>query len=99
VDLANYQPATGHYPLLFRPALDPTGWVGFVLEGGSADVDIAGYEQATGARVDYVLLWDAPPDAAEAAKMLGSVVGQLREGYTLVFTSPSRGRMQLFRRR
>jgi hypothetical protein len=99
VDLANYQSATGHYPLLFRPALDPTGWVGFVLEGGSADVDIAGYEQATGARVDYVLLWDTPPDAAEAAKMLGSVVGQLREGYTLVFTSPSRGRMQLFRRR
>jgi hypothetical protein len=49
--------------------------------------------------VDYVLLWDTPTDAAEAAKMLGSVVGQLREGYTLVFTSPSRGRMQLFRRR
>jgi hypothetical protein len=98
VDLANYQPATGHFPLLFRPALDPTGWVGFVLEGGSADVDIAGYEQATGARVDYVLLWDAPPDGAEAARMLGSVVGRLREGYTLVFTSPPRGRMQLFRR-
>jgi hypothetical protein len=99
VDLANYQPATGHYPLLFRPALDPTGWVSFVLEGGSADVDIAGYEQATGARVDYVLLWDAPTDEAEAARMLGSVVGRLREGYTPVFTSTPRGRMQLFRRK
>jgi hypothetical protein len=98
VDLANYQPATGHYPLLFRPAVDPTGWVGFVLEGGSADVDIAGYEQATGARVDYVLLWDAPADGAEAAQMLGSVVGRLREGYTLVFTSRP-GRLQLFRRK
>jgi hypothetical protein len=99
VDLANYQPATGHYPLLFRPALDPTGWVAFVLEGGSADVDIAGYEQQTGARVDYVLLWDPPPDGTEAARMLGSVAGRLREGYTLVFTSPPRGRMQLFRRK
>ncbi len=99
VNLANYQPATGHYPLLFRPALDPTGWVGFVLEGGSADVDIAGYEQQTGACVDYVLLWDAPPDGAEAARMLGSVERRLQEGYTLVFTSPPRGRMQLFRRK
>jgi hypothetical protein len=49
--------------------------------------------------VDYVLLWDAPPDAAEAARMLGSVADRLREGYTLVFTSPPRGRMQLFRRK
>jgi hypothetical protein len=99
VDLANYQPATGHFPLLFRPALDPTGWVGFVLERDSAEVDIADYEQQTGGRVDYVLLWDTPADGAEAEAMLGGVRRRLDEAYTPVFTSAGAGRLRLFRRR
>ncbi len=59
VDLRNYEARTDHFPVRFKPELNPYQKLAVGLDGFDRippRVDFAAFEQA-GGRVDYVLLW------------------------------------------
>ena len=102
VDFTNYEAgAFNYFPTIFRPNLNP--YVHISTKDRSIvweppQVDFLTYPARTGGRVDYVLVWGIQERQRnhEAAK---SVRQQLDEGYGLIFTSPQKGLMQLYRRK
>ena len=54
VDLGNYEAATGHFPTVFRPELNPYKYLG--TKEDPLKINIAGYQDRVGKHVDYVLL-------------------------------------------
>jgi hypothetical protein len=94
-DLSLFQAAMGYFPIVYRPERDPYRHLGTMaaLEGEEHDLDLAGYERATGVRIDNVLLWgraSAPASVQQAwERRLAS--------YQLVRRSPS-GRAEVYRR-
>jgi len=55
------------------------------------------YPKRAGGRVDYVLLWGVRQEFLNH-KATKSIFEQLRQGYDLIFTSPNKGLIQLYRR-
>lgn len=78
VDLRNYEAKTDHFPVRFRPELNP--YLHLAVEDGldriPPRIDLAKYE-GLGGRVDYVLIWGIDdtqrrlPETAELFKQLG----------------------------
>lgn len=100
VDLGLYGASEDYFPLRYRPALDPYHHLGggrHGMEGQPPTVDIPGYERRTGARVDYVLLWQ-PAAAPPRHPSVVSLRRQLAAGYERAYVSP-RGLAELWRRR
>jgi hypothetical protein len=97
VELGNYQPDTGHFPLRYTAETNPFGRLMTRAEAEQAPppVDLARYERETGIAVDYVLWWDRAQVEGEPA--VAELEADLRAAYALVGTS-SGGRMQVYRR-
>jgi hypothetical protein len=111
IALSNYQPTTGSFPIIFRPHLTPPLHIAIVnerrhkssLEAGSdalqnepPDVDFLTYPHRTGGHVDYVLVWDVRQEQHNL-EATHSIFRQLQAHYELIYTSPRRGLMQLYR--
>lgn len=86
VNLKNYEAATGYFPILYRPEMNPYPLIGRdnkTLDRGlhsvPPKVDFLAYDKATGHPVDYILIWGVrtalPPDAAS-----NSITAQLSAG-------------------
>jgi hypothetical protein len=105
VDLKNYEAFGNTFPVMFRPHLNPIVhiWYGFQLQ--SPAIDFLSYPQRTGGRVDYVLIWwsgadsQADPVATFYRQLAPSISQQLEEGYELIYISPQRGFLRLYRRK
>ena len=100
VDLALYGASEDHFPLRYRPRLDPYDHMARRpggVEGQPPAVDIPGYERRTGGRVDFVLLWQ-PREASPRDPAVLDLRQQLAAGYARVYVSP-RGLAELWRRR
>jgi hypothetical protein len=107
VVLTNYQAALDYFPILFRSQTNPFLHLGIEnkpskgewgIEAQPPRVDFLNYPQRTGGKVDYVLLWQVL-DEHRDIEYTKSIFRQLEEGYELIYTSPKRGLMQLYRRK
>jgi hypothetical protein len=100
VNLANYEADSGYFPLVFRPELNPYTHIGHKggIEIEPPSVDFLTYPQRTGSRVDYILIWHVR-DEQRGHKDVKAVFQQLEAGYELIYTSPQRGFMRLYRRK
>ena len=97
IDLANYQPNTGHFPLRWNEPLTPFGrlFTAADLEQIPPPVDLLRYERETGIAVDAVLLWDFGDRAKpEVARLYADLD---RGGYAEVARSES-GRTTVWER-
>jgi len=99
VDLKNYEATTGHFPVIYRPELDPYTHIGVDhgLERQPPRVSFLDYGERTGGSVDYVLLWRIR-DRQRYLEPTLEIMHQLEQGYELIHTSPQRGYCQLWRR-
>jgi hypothetical protein len=81
VDLRNYEGHTDHFPVQFRPALDPYTHlaVGDGLNEVPPKIDIEGYRRQ-GGEVDYVMVWGLE-DVFRSAEGTRAVYRQLEAGY------------------
>jgi len=98
IDLANYQPNTGHFPLRWNEPVDPFGrlFSRADLEQVPPRVDLLRYEHETGIAVDAVLLWEfADRTKPEVARVYADLD---RGGYSEVARSES-GRTTVWARR
>jgi hypothetical protein len=105
VDLGNYEAAqTPFFPIRFRPGLNPAEQLHYApVDSASGDItavptDLLSYPQRTGGRIDYVLVWGLRAQDRSLA-IPRRILGQLEESYTLIYSSPQRGLMQLYRRK
>lgn len=101
VNLANYEGNQDYFPTIFRPQINP--FVHLSLNDGRIlaeppRVDFLTYPQRTGKRVDYILVWRVLEEQ-RGSLYTKSIFRQLKEGYELIYTSPQRGFMQLYRRK
>jgi hypothetical protein len=102
VDLNNYEGTEIYFPTLFRPSVNPFSSIGEIgtmectATGKAPAVDFLTYQQQTGARVDYVLLWAVRPDQSNDPNA-ESIFRQLRQAYDLIWISPESGSLQLYR--
>ena len=105
VDLWNYEAGqTNHFPILFRPELNPAVHLRYApLDIHSGELralptEILGYQECTGGRIDYVLVWGARNRDREK-EIPRLIFRQLHKAYELIYTSPQHGLMQLYRRK
>jgi hypothetical protein len=80
LNLDNYEAESGHFPLLFGPAVDPAVFMERVEEEPPAP-DVLGYSRKTGCAVEFVLVWDPLGSAGPAAS---GIERQLQDAYVLV---------------
>ena len=100
VDFSNFEAHLSWFPLRFRQDLDPYVHIGIdkCLECVPPKVDFLTYPKRTGGQVDYVLVWDQKKHQRND-EYTRSIFKQLKEGYQLIYTSPKRGLMKLYRRK
>jgi hypothetical protein len=106
VALEDSHPAAGYFPIIFRPHLNPLLHIAIAKDlrnelpqtddTDNLDVDFLTYPQRTGGRVDYVLLWDVRPEQRNL-EATHAIFAQLQAHYELIYISPQRGLMQLYR--
>jgi hypothetical protein len=105
VDLQNYEAMGSVFPVMFRPHLNPLVHIWYGGQFQSPAIDFLSYPQRTGGRVDYVLVWQTGEDSQDNLvtkfyrQVEDSISQQLEEGYELIYTSPQRGFLQLYRRK
>jgi hypothetical protein len=105
VELWNYEASqTRFFPIVFRPGLNPTAYLQYApLDAASGDfralpTGLVAFSQRTGREIDYVVVWGVrEPDRQKDTPRL--IFGQLEQGFDLIYTSPQRGLMQLYRRK
>jgi hypothetical protein len=99
VDFTNHQGRAHHFPVQFRPELNPYAHISVAggIEAEPPGVDFEGYSERTGGRVDYVLVWQLRDEQRDLPRTL-EILRQLRAGYELVHRSPG-GSALLYRRR
>lgn len=100
VDLANYEANQFYFPTLFRPQLNPYIHMGVRDDCNDfpPPVNFLAYSQRTPGKVDYVLFWRRDGKFLDDPNTK-SIFRQLKQGYELIYTSPQRGFMQLYRRK
>ncbi len=102
VEFTNYEAgAYTYFPVLFRSNLNPYDHIGIKdrsIVWEPPQVDFLSYAGRTGGQVDYVLVWGIQERQRnhEATK---SIDRQLKKGYDLIYTSPRKGLMQLYKRK
>jgi hypothetical protein len=98
VNLCNYEAAAGYFfPIVYRSEVNPYEHMGLLpavpdrgLESTPPQASIAGYQQATHQRVDYILVWSSSDPEATRLRLN-------KIGYERVYTSEPRGLAQLYR--
>jgi hypothetical protein len=108
VDLQNYEAREIYFPVMYRSRLNPYRHL-VDLPFQTPQPDFLSYPLRTGGQVDYVLIWHTSegrgdlPDTKLATEFFQrfkqSIFRQLDEGYELIYTSPQRRFMQLYRRK
>ena len=108
-DLANYEASQSIFPVMFRPHLKPLVHIWYGAQFQSPQVDFQSYSQRTGGQVDYVLVWctrETSPGHPAAQlywqfyrQLEPSISRQLTEDYEIIYISPQRGFLQLYRRK
>ena len=102
VDFTNYEAgAYNIFPIIFKPNLNPyvhIGTKGRSIVWDPPQVDFLTYPARTGGRVDYVLVWGIQ-ERQQNHEATKSIRQQLDKGYDLIFTSPKKGLMQLYKRK
>jgi hypothetical protein len=105
VDLANYEAMLSTFPVMSRPHLNPLVHIAHGFQLQSPSIDFLSYSQRTGGRVDYVLIWRTREDSQDNPvtkfyrQLEQSISQQLEEGYELIYISPQREFLRLYRRR
>jgi hypothetical protein len=112
VSLSNYEANTGYFPILYRNPLNPFLHLSGLIEGDPEGGDLIDYTRQTGAHIDYVLLWciwesqrdhysrfPFFPTARKLPADTAILFKRLSAEYDLVFTSPQRGVLQIYRRK
>jgi hypothetical protein len=94
IDLGNYEAATGHFPTVFRPQLNPYRYLG--TKEDPLKLNIEGYQDQVGKHVDYVLLMSTRSIEQEL-RHASDLYRQLNAAYRLIYTSP-RDFARLYRR-
>jgi hypothetical protein len=108
VDLQNYEARETVFPVRYRSHLNPYVYIydGFAL--ADRPPDFLSYPQRTGGHVDYVLIWRTGKEFGDDSvrepynplhQHEQFIFRQLEESYELIYTSPQRGFMQLYRRK
>jgi hypothetical protein len=99
VTFDNYEANTPYFPVHFRDSVNPYHAIGTEVDGDfPPHARFADYTERTGGKVDYVLIWRmfkaqrSKPDA-------DFIFNQLKERYSLVFTSRPWGFAMLYRRK
>lgn len=91
VDLTDYEAAVDYFPIMFRPSLNP------YKDPAKTSADyVIDYFQGIGRNVDYVIVWGSR-QANREDEVNKSVFRRLQQGYDLIYTSPQRGLMQIYR--
>lgn len=105
VNLGNYEAGqTRYFPTLFRPELNPAAQLQYLpLDSAAGELwalptGILSYPQRTRGQIDYVLIWGVR-EQDHNKEIPKFIFTQLQEGYDLIYTSPQRGLMQLYRRK
>jgi hypothetical protein len=92
----------GYFPIVYRSEVDPFRLFDpYALEPSDNSpkfLDIASYNERTPGRIDYVLFWPMTPDIA-AQPAVRAIVSRLSRHYDLVYVSPGRGIVHLYRHR
>ncbi len=104
VYLNNYEALTDHFPLHFRPEVNPHSWIGAVGYI-PPNVQFLDYDKRTPGSVDYIAYWKIGPwipthreDAIAYQEIISHWRKQLNSGYELVAAS-EHGHMKLYRAR
>jgi len=95
VNLRNYQASSGYFPIRFRPDLSPHMLIKNI-EDRTTDIDFLRFHEKTGKNIDYVLIWGVAGEGNNYEET-GLIFQQLRDAYELIYTSPQRGLMRLYR--
>jgi hypothetical protein len=96
IDLSNYEGKKGYFPIVFREKLNPFIYIG-QPEFEPFQTEFLTYNQRTGGNVDYVLVWGLFKEHMKSGANK-FFFKQLADGYSLVYTSPKRELMRLYRR-
>jgi len=100
VDLSLYEASEDYFPIYFAPRLDPYVHLATVhlgMETSPPRIDLLGYPQRTGARIDYVLLWGLQPKRCQEP-LVRETLREIDMEYALVYASGN-GTVRLFRHR
>ncbi|MBL8150480.1 MAG: hypothetical protein JNN15_11195 [Blastocatellia bacterium] len=100
INLANFEAHSYHFPIRYRPEVDPHKLVGKEVEKNRpSSLEILSYKNSTGYEIDYVIVWGMPNDPRVMQHPAFQQIGnQLQQGYSLTYSS-SRGLVKLFRRK
>lgn len=99
IDLRNYEAKTDHFPVRFRPEVNPYKHmaIGLGLDTLPPKIDISGYESRSGANVDYVMVWGMTPELKDHPDTV-DLCRQLAAGYDPVPLDGAR-RTELWKRK
>ena len=86
--LDNYEANMGYFPLSWKDSVNPYFHLstGTGIEGMPPGASIAGYKQAAGVDVDYIIMWCYDP-AYLAVPAFSALYKEINSGYHLVATS------------
>jgi hypothetical protein len=94
----NYEANAGFFPVIFRPEVNPYRFIGRQEDPRRHPVRFLDYERRTPGRIDQVLVWGVEARQRRHPNVV-TVYEQLRARYRLVYRSPGRGLVEVWRRR
>jgi hypothetical protein len=97
LNVDNYQADVLYFPVIFRPRANPYPLLGASLDRMPACVHIGRFNRLAVRPIDFVLLWGTG-QADENDPCVAATLRQVTEGYRLVYVSPQRRRVELFKR-
>jgi hypothetical protein len=99
VSLSNDQAHTNYFPVRYHYHMDPSPYTVVTEVEGRREWgrNLAGYDDATGGSIDYVLLWNIA-DAWRRGEDTTRLMAWLSESYTLILTSAT-GELRLYQKR
>ena len=100
VDLGNYEADTYSFWTTFRPSVNPYRFINNSKHSDSrpSETNLFGYPPESGGRIDYVLFWGLDKDGRRNNPP-PRLRDQLNQAYDLIYTSPKRQLVQLYRRK
>jgi len=100
IDLSNYEAVTYSFWTNFRPNVDPYKFIDGDKRSDyrASAANLLGYPPESGGTVDYVMIWGLD-DARRQSNPPERLRDQLIQSYDLIYTSPDRHLVQLYRRK
>jgi hypothetical protein len=100
VDLSNYEADNYSFWTSYRPHVNPFRFVDKEKRSDrrATEADLLGFPAGSGGTVDYVLIWGIDSNAWRSGAP-DRLRQQLHEGYELIYVSPERQLVHLYRRK